>query len=190
MADDEASGPYETNAALDMQKAGEFRDDAASLHHEAEMLGDQASDVGARGLQDEAAKLEALSETMETKADDFDRRADLLADAAGMWREAADDERRSAETRARADAAWQTAYDLKERIETTPLSDDEITELRIEAGRADGELAALRDRTDVLAHEAGFDIKLAETEEAAAGYDRPEVPRPNPEPNPDLLPLE
>jgi hypothetical protein len=190
MADDDSSGTYANNAALDLEKAGELQDDAAGLHHDAEQLGAQADDVQVLGRADEAARLRAQGDSTEAKADDLDHRAELLVDAAGMWREAGDDERRSADTRTRADAAWETAYHLKERIETTALTDDEITELRIEAGRADGEVAALRDRSDVLAHEVGFDIKLAETEEAAAGFDRPELPRPEPEPNPDLLPLE
>jgi hypothetical protein len=184
-------GEYADNAALDMEKAGELRDDAARVHEEAENVEDLADTVEKlRGVAD-ATRLRAEGERIEAKADDLDRRADLLVDAAGMWREAGDDERRAAETRTRADAAFEKAFDLKERINDTPMSDDELTEARIEAGRADGELAALRERTDTLTHEAGFDIKLAETEEAAAGFVRPEPPPgPEHEPNPDLMPLE
>ena len=186
---DEATGPYETNAELDMAKAGDLRDEAALVHEEAENVEDLAESVQKLGGVADATRLRAESERLEAKADDIDRRADLLVDAAGMWREAGDDERRSAETRTRADAAFETAFDLQARI-NGPMSDDQITEAKIEAARAAAEVTALRERTDELAHQAGFDIKLAETEEAAAGYDRPEVPRPTPEPNPDLLPLE
>ena len=191
MADDETTNPYEHNAELDTEKAGELRSDAASLHHDAEHLDDQADDVQALGRADEAARLRAQGNTIEGSADELDRRAGLLEDAAVMWREAGDDERRSDETRSRIDPAFERSFDLRQRVESTPLTDDEITEMRIEVGRADGELAALRDRTDVLANEARFDVKLAETQEAAAGFVRPpEPPRPEPEPNPDLLPLE
>jgi DNA repair exonuclease SbcCD ATPase subunit len=187
MPDDE----YADNAELDMEKAGELRDDAARVHEEAENIEDLADSVEKLGGMADATRLRAEGERIEAKADDLDRRADLLVDAAGMWREAGDDERRAAETGARADAAWETARQLKERINATPMSDDELTEARIEAGRADGELAALRERTDTLTHEAGFDIKLAETEEAAAGFVRPEPPAgPESEPNPDLMPPE
>jgi hypothetical protein len=189
MADDDTS-TYENYAALDLEKAREFRDDAVELHDDAEHLEMQADSVKALGRADEAARLRSQGDTIEAKADDLDRRADLLVDAAGMWREAGDDERRSADTRTRADAAFETAFDLQERINRTPMSDDEITEAKIEAARADAEVTALRERSNELAHQAGFDIKLAETEEAAAGYDRPDIPRPEPEPNPDLLPLE
>jgi hypothetical protein len=64
------------------------------------------------------------------------------------------------------------------------------SEAKIEAARADGEVTTLRERTDELAHQAGFDIRLAKDEEVAAGFDRPELPRTEPEPNPDLLPIE
>ena len=190
MGDHETTGTHANDAALDMEKASELRDDAASLHHDSEHLEAQADDVRATGRVDEAARLQAQGDAIEAKADDLDRRADLLVDAAGLWRQAGDDERRSAETRTRADAAFEKAFDLKARIDDTPLSDDEITEAKIEAARAEGEVTALRERTDELAHQAGFDIRLAKDEEAAAGFDRPEVPRPEPEPNPDLLPLE
>jgi hypothetical protein len=187
MPDDE----YADNAELDMEKAGELRDDAARVHEEAENIEDLADSVEKLGGVADATRLRAEGERIEAKADDLDRRAWLLEDAAGMWREAGDDERRAGETGARADAAWETARQLKERINATPMSDDELTDARIEAGRADGELAALRERTDTLTHEAGFDIKLAETEEAAAGFVRPEPPAgPESEPNPDLMPPE
>jgi hypothetical protein len=191
MADDEATEPYKTNAELDMEKAGELRDEAALVHEEAENVEDLADSVQKLGGVADATRLRAEGERLEAKADDIDRRADLLVDAAGMWREAGDDERRSAETRTRADAAFETAFDLKARINDTPMSDDQITEAKIEAARAAAEVTALRERTDELAHQAGFDIKLAETEEAAAGFVRPEPPPgPENEPNPDLLPLE
>jgi hypothetical protein len=187
MPDDE----YGDNAELDMEKAGELRDDAARVHEEAENIEDLADSVEKLGGVADATRLRAEGGRIEAKADDLDRRADLLVDAAGMWREAGDDERRAAETRTRADAAFETAFDLHARINDTPMSDDELTEARIEAGRADGELASLRERTDTLTHEAGFDIKLAEAEEAAAGFVRPEPPPgPASEPNPDLMPLE
>jgi hypothetical protein len=187
MPDDE----YADNADLDMQKAAELRDNAALVHEEAENVQDLADSVDKLGGVADVTRLRAEGERIEAKADDLDRRADLLVDAAGMWREAGDDERRAAETRTRADAAFEKAFDLKERINDTPMSDDELTEAMIEAGRADGELAALRQRSDTLTHEAGFDIKLAETQEAAAGFVRPKPP-PGPEhdPNPDLMPLD
>jgi hypothetical protein len=191
MVDEEATGTYADNAELDMEKAGELRDDAALAHEEAENIEDLAESVEKLGGVADATRLRAEGERIEAKADDLDRRAWLLEDAAGMWREAGDDERRAAETDARADAAWEAARDLKERMKGTPMSDDEITEARIVVGRAEGELAALRERADGLAHEAGFDIKLAEAEEAAAGFVRPEPPLgPETEPNPDLMPPE
>jgi hypothetical protein len=187
MPDDE----YAENAELDMEKAGALRDNAALVHEEAENIEDLADSVEKLGGVADATRLRAEGARIEARADDLDRRAWLLEDAAGMWREAGEDERRAAETGARADAAWEVARQLKERINATPMSDDELTEARIEAGRADGELAALRERTDTLTHEAGFDIKLAETEEAAAGFVRPEPPPgPESEPNPDLMPPE
>jgi hypothetical protein len=175
MSDDEATGRYATYAEMDLEKASEFREGAASLHHEAENV------LGLEG------------EKLEAKADDLDRRAWLLEDAAGLWREAGDDERRSAEARTRAEAAFETAFDLRQRINDGPLTDDEITQLRVEAARAAGEQTALQQRTEELAHQAGFDIKLAETEEAAAqaGIVRPAPPQgPEHQPNPDLLPPE
>ena len=54
-------------------------------------------------------------------------------------------------------------------------------------------MAALRERSQTLEHEANFDRTLADESEAAAyrGLERPERPvPPAPEPNPDLLPLE
>jgi hypothetical protein len=190
MSDDDGSATYAAYAELDLDKAEVLRDDAEALHDEAERLEDRADAVQKLGGAAEATTLRAESETVEAKADDLDRRAWLLEDAATLWGEAGAHEQRASDVRNRADAAFETALELKQRI-SGPLTDDEITELKVEAGRASGEYDALKERSEDLAHEAGFDIKLAKDEEAAAGFVRRELPPgPESEPNPDLMPPE
>jgi len=193
VSDEGTSDQYAPYAEADVAHAQEFRGDATVLHAGAEDLHERADDVQAAGLVDDAGRLRAEGDRLEAKADDYDRRADLLEDAATQWHEAAADDHRSDIARTRAEAAFKTKFELGQRINSTALTDDETTELRIQEGRAAGEESALRARSEQLSGEAGFDKRLADEEEKKAyeGLARPERPKlPEAEPNPELLPPE